>query len=301
MYILANFNNGSLPLATDFVNLVWDNNPSTSYGYFPLTSSFQTFTLTSSSNSIKAVSGTGTINVVGNVTSGSPVVTNISNVNALTVGMYFKQLPADNSGNPDAGNAFPDGTTILSLNPGGNSITVSNNSANTASSVNFRQYGGIAPASRSGTLTSGSPTITGITNTTDLQVNMAIFGTGIPANARIISMVANTSITISVNATANGAQTLTFLASGLTGIPANTEDVGVSFARIALNNPNGYFAKTTPISPTWTNTDGGFGRNIEYSAINFKLGSSGTSSRAPKQVTLKTMTVNSTRYQFGQE
>lgn len=299
--ILANFNNGSLPLATDYVNLVWDGNPNSSYGYFPLTSTFQTFTLPKTANAVKAVNGTGVITLTGNVSTGSATITSLSNVNALTVGMYLKQAPTGNSATPDAGLAFPDGTTIVSIDTGAASCVVSNVSATTGTGISLKQYGGIAPASRSGTLTSGNATISGITNTADLQVNMIVTGTGIPANSRIISMVANTSITLSANASSSGSETLSFRAAGLTGIPANSEYVGVSFERIALNNPSGYFAKTAPVTPTWTTADGGFAKNVEHNSFNFKLGSSGTSSRAPKIVTLKNISVDGTTYRFAHD
>lgn len=69
---------------------------------------------------------------------------------------------------------------------------------------------GSLPASRSGTTTSGSPTIS-VASTTGLHVvGIPVSGSGIPAGATIQSWVLNTSITLDQNATASGATTLTF-------------------------------------------------------------------------------------------
>jgi hypothetical protein len=84
------------------------------------------------------------------------------------------------------------------------------------------------PVFLSGTLTNGSPTIA-VASTTGIFVGQQINGTGIPAGATVLSFVSNTSITLSANATMNGAismslatiryiQTLTYTGSNLTGI-----------------------------------------------------------------------------------
>lgn len=61
-----------------------------------------------------------------------------------------------------------------------------------------------------GNRTSGSPTLTGIVDTTGLAVGQRVSGTGIPDGAAILSIVANTSITLDMNAT-SGAATSTAL------------------------------------------------------------------------------------------
>lgn len=60
----------------------------------------------------------------------------------------------------------------------------------------------------SGTLTSGSPVVTGLSTTTGLFVGEKIEGTGVPAGAAILSIDSPTQVTLSVNATVSGAQTL---------------------------------------------------------------------------------------------
>jgi hypothetical protein len=67
-------------------------------------------------------------------------------------------------------------------------------------------------ASFAGTLASGSPIVTAISSTTTLAAGMAVSGTGIPANTIINTVDSATQITLNANATANGAQTLTFAA-----------------------------------------------------------------------------------------
>lgn len=61
-----------------------------------------------------------------------------------------------------------------------------------------------------GNRTSGSPTLTGIADTTGLAIGQRVTGTGIPAGSKILSIVANTSITLDHNAT-SGAGTSTAL------------------------------------------------------------------------------------------
>ena len=60
-----------------------------------------------------------------------------------------------------------------------------------------------------GTLTSGSASVTGITSTTGLFVGENVTGSGIPSGTTIVAVNSSTSITLSANATASGAQSLT--------------------------------------------------------------------------------------------
>lgn len=61
-----------------------------------------------------------------------------------------------------------------------------------------------------GNRTSGSPTLTGIADTTGLAIGQRVFGDGIPAGAKILSIVTNTSITLDANAS-SGSGTSTSL------------------------------------------------------------------------------------------
>jgi hypothetical protein len=69
---------------------------------------------------------------------------------------------------------------------------------------------GLAAATQSGTLTSTATTCTSMTATNGLYVGMGISGTGITAGTTIAAIVSSTAITLSLPATASGAQTLTF-------------------------------------------------------------------------------------------
>ena len=55
-----------------------------------------------------------------------------------------------------------------------------------------------------GTLTSGQPTITGISNTSDLQTGMYVVAAGVPVNTKILAINNANEITLTANATANG-------------------------------------------------------------------------------------------------
>lgn len=61
-----------------------------------------------------------------------------------------------------------------------------------------------------GTTTSGSAVITGLSSTAGLTTDYAISGTGITSNSRIVSVDSGTQVTISIPATASGSVSLTF-------------------------------------------------------------------------------------------
>jgi hypothetical protein len=64
--------------------------------------------------------------------------------------------------------------------------------------------------SATGTLTSGSPTISGITSTTGINAGMIVNGTGIPSDAVVLSKTA-TSVTLNQNATLSGTYAANYL------------------------------------------------------------------------------------------
>lgn len=164
----------------------------------------------------------------GTLTNGSPTVTALSTASTdLVAGMRVQ------------GAGVQDGTTILSVDSG-TQITLSANATAAGAtplyfSVDWTQTkarvyiyagnfftggGGLmktisnhtTSAARSGTLTNASTSVTGITSTADLVVGMPVFGTGVPVGARIAAIPTGTSITLSINATTGGAQTLSFAA-----------------------------------------------------------------------------------------
>ena len=63
---------------------------------------------------------------------------------------------------------------------------------------------------QTGTTTNGSAVITGLTDTSQLIVGMKVSGTGVGAAAAISSIDSATQVTLSVNSTANGTNTITF-------------------------------------------------------------------------------------------
>ena len=63
---------------------------------------------------------------------------------------------------------------------------------------------------QTGVLTNGATSVTGLSDTTQFVVGMKVSGTGIAGGTTIAAIPTSTSITLSANATASGAQTLTF-------------------------------------------------------------------------------------------
>ena len=60
------------------------------------------------------------------------------------------------------------------------------------------------------TLTSGSPTLSGISSTAEINVGMIASGTGIPSGAAVISKTVS-SVTLSANATSSGSYAISFV------------------------------------------------------------------------------------------
>jgi hypothetical protein len=68
----------------------------------------------------------------------------------------------------------------------------------------------VAGQTLTGTLTSSSPSVTGLASTVGLSIGQPVSGTGIPSGTTIAAITSATAITLSANATASGAATLTF-------------------------------------------------------------------------------------------
>jgi hypothetical protein len=166
------------------------------------------------------------------VVSGSAVL-KIPNTTGLAVGQRV------------TGTGIPATTFIQSIVPN-SSITLTNNAtATSSSSLLSLTYSPVV-------VTSGSPAVT-ITNTANLAVGQRVTGTGIPADTYITALVANSSITLSKNATANG-NTLTYfpLSHALPGLPFTL--VATSVDQFGNRIP---ITPTNPGQPTvqWTSTD----------------------------------------------
>jgi hypothetical protein len=299
--ILVNFANGFLTAANDYAILVIDGAPTMFTTYYVLTSSMAEYAVNFSDYSVKAVGGTGVINFTGTTSVGSNVITAVNVPSALTVGMYVRKLPTGAVA-PDSNNPFPDGTTITAIDVANSTITVSAN-ATYGGAVTFKQFGGIAPDTRAGTcngtttITLGGRTSDAVVTTADLQVNMKVTGTGIPANSYIVSMVANTSITLNAACT-TGSPTVAFQATGKTGIPGNAELVGIPMTRLVANNPNTFITNNAPMTPIWAAADGGAPKNVtRMGGVQLIQGSSGL--RNHHLNVLKNVTINSDLYEFA--
>lgn len=69
---------------------------------------------------------------------------------------------------------------------------------------------GVVRITQSGTTTSGSASITGLTSTSDMRVGMAVSGAGIPTGTTISAITGSTTLTLSANATASATVSITF-------------------------------------------------------------------------------------------
>lgn len=94
------------------------------------------------------------------------------------------------------------------------SIVITNAATATATGTELKFYVS-TPTVLAGDTTSSSPTIV-MANTSGIAAGQYVTGTGIPANTRVLSVIANTSVTISNNATAtNTGVSLTFYVTNL--------------------------------------------------------------------------------------
>jgi hypothetical protein len=73
----------------------------------------------------------------------------------------------------------------------------------------------ISDITRTGTTTSGSAIVTGLSTTSDLTLGQPITGTGIPGGTTLLSIDSGTQIHLSANATATGTPTIHFSTQGI--------------------------------------------------------------------------------------
>ncbi len=86
----------------------------------------------------------------------------------------------------------------------------------------FRSF---SQLTRSGTTTSGSAMITGLSQTSDLFAGLSVAGTGVGTAAVILSIDSASQITLSVNSTASASVTLTLTNSGLAWTQAQVDAI----------------------------------------------------------------------------
>jgi microcystin-dependent protein len=90
---------------------------------------------------------------------------------------------------------------------------------------------------RSGTLTTGTPNVTGMASTKDIRVGCPVEGSGIPAGTTVAAVVSPTALTLSQNATLSGTQNLTFFPHG-NGNGSTTFNVPDSRGRVEVAPDN---------------------------------------------------------------
>ena len=95
----------------------------------------------------------------------------------------------------------------------------------------YPNFGGFSSLTLTGTLAVDSPIVTGA-STTGLQVGAAVSGTGIPALTTILSVDSPSQFTLTQNATATGAQTITV--SGNPFVPLAVINAYIALASASL-------------------------------------------------------------------
>lgn len=109
---------------------------------------------------------------------------------------------------------------------------------------------------QTGSISSGSPTITGLADTTQLGFGMPVESTGIPAGATVLSCTSST-CTLSANATLTRSGTMTFFAYG-NGDGSTTFNLPDyrGLGMIGRDNMGGTAANNSQVSTTITTTSG---------------------------------------------
>ena len=156
----------------------------------------------------------------GTLTIGSPSVTGLTAASQLAIGM------------PVTGTGIAPGTAISQINSDTQitlsaAATVSGPQTLTFISLNLHTLPYGTPfngnsQSQTGTLTSGATSVTGLTATSQLAVGMPVTGTGIAPGTAISKINSDTQITLSVAATVNGPQALTFFSLNEPLVPLRT-------------------------------------------------------------------------------
>ncbi len=127
--------------------------------------------------------------VIGDLTSGSSTVANVSSTVGIT------------SGQAISGVGIPSGTTVTAVTS--NSLTMSQ-SANATSAGGRLFFATRVPVTGiTGNFTSGSNLITGVSNTSGIIVNDHVDSPALPSGAYVTGLASSTSLSMSVNATAS--------------------------------------------------------------------------------------------------
>lgn len=167
---------------------------------------------------------TATATMTGTLVAGSEIVGSLSD------------FPAIQSGQTVAGAGIASGTTVATVTPA--SATMSAKATAGGSGVDLIFSTDFLTTTTTGTLTSGSTTITDVANPSIAVVGQTVTATGLPGQTKIVA-VSGTTLTINQAATASGSQTLTFVTtsagtgwsgpppgSGFTGVDAYVEKIG---------------------------------------------------------------------------
>ena len=111
-----------------------------------------------------------------------------------------------------------------------------------------------------GTLTSGSESVTGLSSTSNLNVGDVVIGTGIPFGTYISAINSSSSITLSQNATTGGSQSLTFDATAF-NVDLNGTTAGTGYDQLQNSSSGGNLGSgveplNVAIGPSFSGTAG---------------------------------------------
>lgn len=190
--IFVNFKTTGAITAADYATLTLDDTIRNRIKFYALSANHTQYLVTSADRMFKCVGGTGKLSGYATSVTGSNVINNVQNADQLTVGMYFRQIPAATVGIDTAVSNIPDGAKITAINTATAAVTLDTNVTT-----------GNSTAIADGTVNTTAGSTTAAQGTTTLwAVNQAITGAGIPVGTYVTAVTGTTSITMSQAATA---------------------------------------------------------------------------------------------------
>jgi hypothetical protein len=187
----VNFKTTGAVTAGDYAILAVDDCIRNRVQFYGLSANHTQYSVGINDRLFKCVGGTGKHSGYANSTTGSNVITNVSNAAQLTVGNYFRQIPQATVGTDTAVANIPDGAKITAINVAAATVTLDQNVGT----------GSAAATTGNVNTTNGSATVTQVT-TTGWAVNQTVTGAGIPAGTYIITVTGTSTLTLSQAATA---------------------------------------------------------------------------------------------------
>ena len=178
---------------------------------------------------------------------GIPAPSSYAETGTLPTGVTFNTGTGVLSGTPTQAGAFP--ITFTATNAAGTSpaqnFTLTVTTPQLAPTFTLAKWNFENPpdlnstSTLTGSITSGSASVTGLSSTSALAVGSQVTGAGIPSNTTILQINNGTSITLSANATAtNASASLTFLTANNSPAPTVGTGTASSIGMNVYGTPN---------------------------------------------------------------